>query len=275
MSDGYYTQLQTQLARQKAVAQNAPLATAKELNQLIDRRNREKNTTFREILEMCMKRVKKCAYNRQYRCVFEVPEFMLGCPLYDVNDAIQFVINALKEECGMHVRYFFPRLLYISWHFDEIEGRVVMMPLMAEPTEAAHPEQHIALPPPPSRGIVDDPAARASFRAPPPLNPYLSGGGFLPPPSLSRHAVPASDGGHGRQGDSSAHRNGSSDIKTILTDPGHAPMFPQAGGGGGRRGGGGGRRGRGGRRGGGARGGGGATRSINEFKPNGKFVMNI
>jgi hypothetical protein len=76
------------------------LVTAKELNQFIYRRKLEKNVTYREILDMCMKKIKKCAYNRQYRCVFEVPEFILGSPLFDVNDAIRFVIDALKNQCA-------------------------------------------------------------------------------------------------------------------------------------------------------------------------------
>ena len=142
------------------------IVTAKELNQYIDRRNLEKNATYQEILNICMKKIKNCAHNRQYRCVYEVPEFILGSALFDVNEAIKYVMTALKQDCGMYVRYFFPKLIYVSWDMKEIMGKVVLMPVQRA-SQLATPES----------------TAPARSDAP---NPYLMGGGFLPPPASSR-----------------------------------------------------------------------------------------
>jgi hypothetical protein len=200
--------------------QPTKLVTAKELNQFIYRRNLEKNVTFREILDLCMKKIKKCAYNRQYRCVYEVPEFILGSPLFDVNDAIRYVIDALKNECGMYVRYFFPKLIYVSWDMDEVSGRLVMTPHPAG--QAPNTQQRLHAPQEPQR----------DSQTAPPMNPYLMGGGFLPPPAITRDGVQAT------QATQQIPARSAPKKKT-------APQKPKQ------------------------------VRPITDFKPNGKFVMNI
>lgn len=64
------------------------------------------------------------AYNRIRRtlgvnahatsCMIEVPEFVVGHPLYDMGDCIVFVKRHL-EASGFRVMYVFPRLLVVSW----------------------------------------------------------------------------------------------------------------------------------------------------------------
>lgn len=211
--------------------QPTKLVTAKELNQFIYRRNLEKNVTFREILDLCMKKIKKCAYNRQYRCVYEVPEFILGSPLFDVNDAIRYVIDALKNECGMYVRYFFPKLIYVSWDMDEVSGRLVMTP---QPAGQAHnPQQRLQAPQDYDTHETHEPR-RDSIRAPP-MNPYLMGGGFLPPPAITR------DGAHATQATHATQQVPARSAPKKKTPP----QKPKP------------------------------VRPITDFKPNGKFVMNI
>ena len=106
------------------------LVTARDLNKLIDSKLRERRAAFETILSMCMNKVKRYAQRRQYRCVFEVPEVILGEPLYKLPEAIAYVAKHLKDDCGFYVRLFVPRLLYVSWDMDEITGKKVMQPLV-------------------------------------------------------------------------------------------------------------------------------------------------
>lgn len=105
------------------------LVTAKDLNRLIDSKLRDRRAAFETILTMCMNKVKRYAHRRLYRCLFEVPEVILGEPLYKLPNAIAFVAKHLKDDCGFYVRLFVPRLLYVSWDMDEISGKKVMQPM--------------------------------------------------------------------------------------------------------------------------------------------------
>ena len=54
------------------------------------------------------------------RFFFEVPEYMFGYPLFDLNDAIRFVVDALTSN-GFLAIYYFPKFVYVSWDMEEIE----------------------------------------------------------------------------------------------------------------------------------------------------------
>ncbi len=116
------------------------MVTAKDLNRLIDGKMRERTVAFETILTMCLNKVKRYAQKRQYRCVFEVPEFLIGEPLYKLPNAISYLAGRLKEECGFYIRLFPPKLLYISWDMEEIDGRKVMQPMNMF-HRSAHPQQ--------------------------------------------------------------------------------------------------------------------------------------
>ncbi len=154
-----------------------PQVTAKELNRMIETKRIERTSTFSKIADLCQARVIKYAKRDMHRCAFEVPEFILGTPPYDLNQAIKYVVDRLEKN-GFLVRYFFPRLLYISWDADEIEGKKQMFPL---PHGAAPPALPALMPPPPP------PTVQAHVHATPTIHPHSP---FLPPPmSTSRPPV--------------------------------------------------------------------------------------
>jgi hypothetical protein len=105
--------------------------TAKDLNNLVNQRRADKEVVFEHILKTCLQRVVKSAKNQKYRCVYEVPDFVLGFPLYRLNDAILYVVKRLENDCHLHTQYIFPRIVYISWDMDEITGKTKIAPLLA------------------------------------------------------------------------------------------------------------------------------------------------
>ena len=79
------------------------------------KRESKKLEIFTHILENCCKVIKKCDEIRVTHCVFEVPEYVFGYPLYNLNDCIVFLLQELTKG-GFKVQYIFPHTLIISWH---------------------------------------------------------------------------------------------------------------------------------------------------------------
>ena len=79
---------------------------------------------FDEILRKVHTRIKTTSMNDKMYCFYQIPEFIIGVPLYDVNDLKQYIMNSLKKN-GFGILYVDPNWLFISW---EIKNKVVKKP---------------------------------------------------------------------------------------------------------------------------------------------------
>jgi hypothetical protein len=96
------------------------LPNVKELNaQLVSRQTR-RHVCFEKTLEACSSFIKKHADKNATVCFYVVPEFLIGYPLYDINECITYIKDKL-EKSGYLTKYYFPRILYISWNVNEIK----------------------------------------------------------------------------------------------------------------------------------------------------------
>lgn len=87
------------------------------VNDLIQSRNKraqKRKECFDKIVQECCLKIKKSANLNKALCIFDVPEFVIGYPLYDLNECISYVIEALTKN-GFEVRYLHPNFLIISW----------------------------------------------------------------------------------------------------------------------------------------------------------------
>lgn len=91
-----------------------------DLHRTISQKNMKRVVCFDKVLEICHKKIVAHSENKKKRFFFEVPDFMLGQPLYDVNDCIKHILEALKNN-GFLAIYYFPRHIYVSWDFEEID----------------------------------------------------------------------------------------------------------------------------------------------------------
>lgn len=66
------------------------------------------------ILSSCYRKIKRVAGIDETSCLFEVPEFVMGCPPFDLSRAVSHVMTSLEHN-GFTVAYMFPRALLISW----------------------------------------------------------------------------------------------------------------------------------------------------------------
>ena len=91
-----------------------------DLHRNITQKQLKRLECFEKVLEMCHKKIIAHSDNKKQRFFYEVPEFVLGYPLYDINDCITHILECLKSN-GFLAIYYFPRYVYISWDFEEID----------------------------------------------------------------------------------------------------------------------------------------------------------
>lgn len=109
-----------------------------DINRSIQQRRHRQTEVFTLILERCYRRIDRCASVNRYDCMFDVPEMVVGKPLYDINKCVTFCMNHLKGN-GYDVKYYFPRFLHISWSLSNNQQ---------DARELPHPSQARAPPPP-------------------------------------------------------------------------------------------------------------------------------
>ena len=92
-----------------------------ELHDEINRRKEKRTRSFEKILEICHKKIKNASKKELFKVYFDVPDFVLGLPVYDLTECIKYIVHSLQSN-GFLVKYIFPKLLYISWDFKEINN---------------------------------------------------------------------------------------------------------------------------------------------------------
>jgi len=79
-------------------------------------KQKTRHASFDKIIDMCYNKIENCVrvLRNSTDVYFDIPEIMIGYPLYDLNECISYVQNVLERK-GFMVRYIFPRVLQISW----------------------------------------------------------------------------------------------------------------------------------------------------------------
>jgi len=75
-----------------------------------------KYETFDKILIKCHNRIKLYADNRKTECIYNIPSFIIGIPLYDVDDLQEYIVSSLKKN-GLVVKEYTNNWIFISWNF--------------------------------------------------------------------------------------------------------------------------------------------------------------
>ena len=80
----------------------------------IKSKNENRLKKFNNILQKIHSRIKYNAKLEKTYCFFHIPEFIIGVPLYNVNDLKNYIINSLSKN-GFKIMYIEPNWLFISW----------------------------------------------------------------------------------------------------------------------------------------------------------------
>jgi len=89
-----------------------------ELYGTIHEKNIKRLEHFDNILRKIHTRIKCCAQKEETYCFFQVPEFIFGVPLYNINDLRKYLINSLEKN-GFKLLYVDPNWLFISWEVKQ------------------------------------------------------------------------------------------------------------------------------------------------------------
>jgi hypothetical protein len=79
----------------------------------------KKNNCYNQVLALIHDRVKKASLKEQYKVVYDVPEYIFGVPSYNLNKCLAYIMKELRNN-GFLVKYYFPKILYVSWDPVEI-----------------------------------------------------------------------------------------------------------------------------------------------------------
>lgn len=94
-----------------------PQISISELYSLKNKKDKIRTNTFNLILEKCHIKIKYIASQGGMNLFYEIPFVMVGYPLYNIEECIQYVVEALRKN-GLLVQILpHPNnnTLYISW----------------------------------------------------------------------------------------------------------------------------------------------------------------
>ena len=78
---------------------------------------------FDDILVRIHNRIKYHSQNKWFYCTFNIPEFIIGKPLYKSEDLRKYLIDSLKRD-KFDVIYVHPNFLFISWENKKSKRKI-------------------------------------------------------------------------------------------------------------------------------------------------------
>ena len=103
------------------------ISSIETIYQAIEEKNMKRRETFKIIINKCSSFIEKNVKFNHLSCFYQVPEFVIGRPLYVLEECISYIQQEL-ENSGFLVKYFFPNVLYISWNPIELNIRSMYVP---------------------------------------------------------------------------------------------------------------------------------------------------
>jgi hypothetical protein len=91
----------------------------KDLYSTINEKTIKRLEIYDGVLVKCHKRIKYNSSLEKTYCFYQIPEFIIGTPLYKVTEMRTYIINSLKNN-GFKIMYVEPNWLFISWELPGI-----------------------------------------------------------------------------------------------------------------------------------------------------------
>ena len=87
----------------------------KELYSTINQKTLRRMELYDSILKKCHSRILYNSNLQRIYCFYQIPEFVIGTPLYDIIELRNYVMNSLKTN-GFDILYIEPNWLFIYWN---------------------------------------------------------------------------------------------------------------------------------------------------------------
>ena len=85
-----------------------------DIQQRQNNKDRYRLQVYKRLLERCYVKIKSASDNEEKFCLYRVPEFVFGEPIYKLPECILFIITNLKNS-GFLIKYYKPNVIYITW----------------------------------------------------------------------------------------------------------------------------------------------------------------
>ena len=89
-----------------------------------EERQREKMHIFDNVLKKVYKRIKNAVHKNDNFCIYIIPEFMLGTPIYNLQHCIKYIMINLQQN-GFIVYYYKPNIISITWPVKDIQDTII------------------------------------------------------------------------------------------------------------------------------------------------------
>jgi hypothetical protein len=86
----------------------------------IREKTNKKKESYEILLEKIYKKIQKAADNNSYTCYYEIPTFIVGYPIYNLNRCIAYIISQIRQS-GFIAKFVNPNSIYISWNPTDIK----------------------------------------------------------------------------------------------------------------------------------------------------------
>ena len=71
---------------------------------------------YEKILQKCFFKIRQAVYNEETYCLYSVPSYMKGFPIYNVKQCIFYIMNKLKKN-SIESKYIYPNIIFIYWKY--------------------------------------------------------------------------------------------------------------------------------------------------------------
>ena len=88
--------------------------SAREIKSVHERKYKTKIDTFEKILQRIYNRIRKAVSKNLSQIYYQVPNFILGIPTYNINECITYILYKLDQQ-GYKVIFQKPNHLQIHW----------------------------------------------------------------------------------------------------------------------------------------------------------------
>ena len=92
----------------------------KQLYETINQKTLKKLETYDSILLKCHHRILYHSNLQRTYCFYQIPEFIIGVPIYSIDELKKYIINSLTKN-GFKILYIEPNWLFIHWEVKPIK----------------------------------------------------------------------------------------------------------------------------------------------------------
>ena len=94
------------------------MVKAEDLKKEREEKKKQKEKTFKKIYKIAEKKIIIANTGNNTVAWFEIPEFILGVPIYKILECKKYLVKKLKKN-GFNTEFFEPNILKIDWSSEE------------------------------------------------------------------------------------------------------------------------------------------------------------